>query len=111
MREIDVRRLLREAGLDLRAESLDDALNALEFVLTSVLPYDKSADRMAKRRVLAWLRSKAGCQGFEHREVIPIIADFAFEAASPEAKNPQAVFLSLLKKELGYDGRGGSQRR
>ena len=100
MKEIDLRRELRERGLDLRDESLDKALRALEFVLDNTLGFEKGADRLAKRRLVRWLRWSAVGQALRHREVIPIVAAFAFEAASPEAKNPHAVFLSLLKKEL-----------
>lgn len=30
------------------------------------------------------------------------VIDFALEASGPESRNPAAVFITILKKELGY---------
>ena len=73
--------------------------------LTGIIPPKDCSDRTAFRRVAKWLAD--GCdRGQFDADVFPYALDLAREAGGPECRKPAAVFMSLLKKELGYNPKG-----
>jgi hypothetical protein len=64
-------------------------------------PRDKS-DRTTFMRVSRWVVGKCADGVFSEHEMVPRILDYAKGAANPNSRNPAAVFISILKKELGY---------
>lgn len=70
--------------------------------LCSVLPPKSRSDRTTFRRVAAWVIRKCKYDGQNEYELCARILDFAKSSQKPPARNPRAVFISVLKKELGY---------
>jgi hypothetical protein len=70
--------------------------------LCSVLPPKSQSDRTTFRRIASWTIRKCKYDGHNEYELCARILDFAREANNPLSKNPAAVFISNLKKELGY---------
>ena len=68
-----------------------------------MIPPKTVSERTTFSRVLSWIKGKI--ENMEESQVVEflrVIIDFAIEASGPMCKVPGAVFMSLLKKELGY---------
>jgi hypothetical protein len=103
MNEIDLVRQMREQGLDLNsAKTIDEKALVFERALKIAIRPKTQSDRTGFRNVTSWL--KDGCKSgrFEASSIFRRVLDFAIEASGPGSKNPAAVFMSILKKELGY---------
>ena len=74
----------------------------LEKTLKIVIPPKSVSDRTCYRKVANWMLEKCNIGRFKPDEMLPRIIDYALEATSPGARNPPAVFMSILKKELNY---------
>jgi hypothetical protein len=70
--------------------------------LIQTLPVRNVSDRTCFRRITAWLRREVEA-GRRPPEVFREVLLFARESRLPGVRNPNAVFLSILKKELHYD--------
>ena len=82
--------------------SLSQATMAFFETLCTLLPPASASDRTCWRRVAEWL--KAGVKtGRFNEEIFERVLLYAREASMGAARNPNAVFVSILKKELGYD--------
>ena len=84
--------------------SISSRTRSLAFydTLLKALPARSASDRTCFRRIAAWLA--AGVEdGRFTEEVFPIVLSYANEATAPGVRNPAAVFVTILKKELGYD--------
>jgi len=69
--------------------------------LIETLPVRNVSDRTCFRRITAWLKDGIAAGQFRPtvwREVLL----FARESRLPGVRNPNAVFLSILKKEMHY---------
>jgi hypothetical protein len=89
-------------GLSVKQGSLKQRLVHLERALKIAIPPASPSDRSCYRNVGKWLGEKCQSAGFVADEVLPRVLDFALEASGPESRNPAAVFMSILKKELNY---------
>lgn len=63
-------------------------------------PKDQS-DRTSFRNVAEWAAEQIK-KGEHDEDIFQQILAYATEAAQPTSRNPAAVFISILKKELGY---------
>ena len=84
--------------------SISSRTRSLAFyeALLQTLPTRTVSDRTCFRRIAAWLA--AGVEdGRFGQEIFTLVLTFAKEATQPGVRNPAAVFVSILKKELGYD--------
>jgi hypothetical protein len=70
--------------------------------LIQTLPVRNISDRTCFRRITAWLRRQVET-GSAGTEIFRDVLLLARESLLPGVRNPNAVFLSLLKKELHYD--------
>ncbi len=70
--------------------------------LCGVLPPKDCSDRTTFRKIAGWTYRKCKYEGHNEFELCARILDFARTSQEPPARNPRAVFVSLLKKELGY---------
>jgi len=65
-----------------------------------IRPKDQS-DRTTFRRIAEYLE-----KGIKEKRYTPmifgIVLQWATEAAGPQSRNPAAVFMKILKEELGY---------
>lgn len=85
-----------EFSISIRARTL-----AFYETLLGVLPPRTVSDRTCFRRIAGWLGAEIEAGRFND-EIFHEVLVFAREATAPDAINPHAVFVSLLKKELGY---------
>ncbi len=74
---------------------------AFHETLLRTLPPRSASDRTCYRRITAWVidQVEAGQRG---DDIFAIVLSYATEAAAARARNPRAMFVSILKKELGY---------
>ncbi len=86
-----------EFSISLRTRSL-----GFYETLIHTLPPRTVSDRTCFRRIAAWLADGVE-QGRFTEEVFAVALTYATEASLAEVRNPPAVFVSILKKELGYD--------
>lgn len=70
-------------------------------VLCSVIRPRNQADRTCFWKVSLWADKKIRTRERDTK-FFDLIIDYAREAAGPDARNPAAVFMSILKKELNY---------
>jgi len=83
--------------------------SAFHQTLTGIIRPKDCSDRTAFRRVAKWLADECN-QGRFDGDIFPVVLDLAREAAGPECRKPAAVFMSLIKKELGYSPVGSKYR-
>jgi len=88
---------------DTKEQSLSssNSLRALSFneTLISIVKPRNQSDRTCFRNITNWLM--AGCEtGHFNNEIFGRVLDYAREAST--GRNPAAVFMALIKKELGY---------
>lgn len=96
-------RIMRDEGIDLvAADSLNEKALCFERALKIVIRPRNISDRTAFRNITRWLIDKCESGDFERNTIFRRVLDFALEASGPKSRNPAAVFMSLLKKELGY---------
>lgn len=85
-------------GEQLRALYFNDALSR-------IIPPASWSDRTCFRNVTNWLLE--GCAGGRfNAEIFERVLDYAKQAR--QGKKPAAVFIAILKEELGYEGKGKS---
>ncbi|MHC5074021.1 MAG: hypothetical protein ACYTFE_04260 [Planctomycetota bacterium] len=85
------------------ADDTPDAMLGLQFyecLIKIIAPKDRS-DITCFRKIGNWLTT-GYAQGDFSREIFNIVLSFAREASKPQCRNPAAVFVTILKKELGY---------
>jgi hypothetical protein len=70
--------------------------------LCSVLFPKDNSDKTTFRKIAGWVYRKCKYEGHNEYELCGRILDFAREANNPTSRNPRAVFMSILKRELGY---------
>ena len=101
MNRIELARLMRARHLSIACGPEEQCIDhCIEAIKLCIPPASKS-DRTCLANLGAWLSHK--CEsGHEPDELLPRVIDFALEATSPKCKNPPAVFMSILKKELKY---------
>jgi len=102
MDELTLRNAMLSRGLSVKEGSFAEKLSSLEAALQIAIPARTPSDRTCRRRVLSWLRRKCEDGVFNEFEVLPRVIAYAIEASGPNCRKPAAVFMSLLKKELGY---------
>lgn len=71
-----------------------------EKLITIIPPRDQS-DRTSFNRISNWLLRRIQDKVFQP-EVLEKVLRYAQEASGPDSRNPAAVFMSIMKKELGY---------
>ena len=91
-----------ERGLSVKSGALGERMDALSQALTIAFGRGTHADKVTFQRLIDWVAQQCGAGVFSADEVLPRVIDFALEATSPQARNPRAVFISICKKELGW---------
>ena len=89
-------------NLSVKDGPLTQRLVHLEKALKIAIPPKSQSDRTCYRNIVNWLLEKCCAGLFNPDEMLTRVIDYALEATSPGAKNPPAVFMSILKKELNY---------
>jgi len=86
-----------------------EQLRALHFndALSRIIPPAGRSDRTCFRNVTNWLLE--GCAGGRfNAEIFDRVLDYAKQAR--QGKKPAAVFMAVLKEELGYEKKGKRQK-
>ena len=84
-------------SISLRSRSL-----AFHETLLGIIPTRTVSDRTCFRRITAWLTAEVEAARLDV-EIFQIVLGYAKEARQPGVRNPAAVFVTILKKELKYD--------
>lgn len=115
MTEIELFKKMRFVGLDFAAaRSLSEKGLILEKALKIAIPPRSVSDASCFRNVCGWIIEQIEAGRFGEFETIRRVIDFALESSMPRARNPAAVFMSILKKELHYvpkTATGGANQR
>ena len=83
--------------------SLSSRALAFFETLIQIIPPRSVSDRTCFRRIAEWLKAEVRAGRFEEQEIFEHVLLYAREASLGAARNPAAVFVSILKKELHYD--------
>lgn len=69
--------------------------------LAQIIRPKNQSDRTCFRRITNWLLR--GVKEHEYRpEIFEKVLRYAIEASGPDSRNPAAVFMKILKEEMGY---------
>ena len=104
MKEIELRQIMKQSGLAVIGDSItagEKTANMLK-TLFIIIPPKSISDRTTIRNVVKFYSEQAKSKGQQPDSVFKILVDFALVASGPFSKIPIAVFISILKKELGY---------
>lgn len=103
MDELSLKRLMEQRGIDLRGAETNHE-KSLQFLraLNLVIPPKDVSDRVTFRRIQRWLHDGCQQEHFDEHTIYRRVIDFALEASGPKSRNPAAVFMSIIKKELNY---------
>jgi hypothetical protein len=93
---------MRQHGLTLAAGDTKEKEDSLLKALMIVLPPRDQSDRTCFRRICEWATSGVTAGVFDEWEIYRRILGYALDATQPKARNPRALFLSILKKEMKY---------
>lgn len=90
--------------------TISNATRASSFLMTlrGIIPPRDCSDRTSFRHAANWLALECDAGRFD-ADVFVRAIDLAKEAAGPQCRRPAAVFMSLLKKELGYSPKGSEK--
>ena len=100
----------RDSAVALRAD-LDPGTRLMAFyeTLVEILRPRSVSDRTCVRRVAVWLGDQVKAGRFD-ADIYPRVLLYAREATTGYARNPHAVFMSTLRKELDYDPKNARAR-
>jgi len=103
MNEHKLKELMKHQGISLIGDlSIDERALEWQRAVKIVLRPKDHSDRQCIRNLSTWLIEKCKNDSFDENEVFRRVLDFAIEASGPESRNPYAVFMNIVKKELGY---------
>lgn len=103
MNESTLKQRMRAEGMDLfGAETLGEKALIFGHALKMVIPPKDVSDRTTFRNITRWLTDQCRSGAFDEHIIFRLVLDFAIEASGPKSRNPAAVFITILKKELGY---------
>jgi len=103
MNELELAGRMRQAGLNLTAAKNNAERGMiLEKAIRMIIPPRSVSDSTGFRRVCDWVVAGAEAGVLDEYTIFRRVLDFALEASSPMSRNPAAVFMSILKKEMKY---------
>ncbi len=104
MEEIDLARKMRELDISVVGDISPEAKAAnLLQALFIVIPPRGISDRSTFSNLVKYYAARAAQEGEEPDYIYRILIGFALESSGPASRNPAAVFMSIVKKELSYD--------
>lgn len=102
MDQITLRHQMLAQKLTILEGDLEERVFACREAVQICLSPVTVSDRTCLRRLGNWLLAKCSSGIHPPDEILARVIDFALEASGPDARNPAAVFMSILKKELNY---------
>lgn len=105
MTEKTLKNWMIQQNLSILEGSMDQRIDAMRRVIEHGLPRKSVSDRTCHKRIVRWI-----CGELEKERIDPVaflkrLIDAVIEATNPSVKNPNAVFITILKKEFGYERR------
>ncbi len=104
MEEITLRNIMNQRGLAVIGEAIaaeEKTANMIK-ALYIIIPPKSVSDRTTIRNIVKYFSKKAKAKGQPPDSIFKILIDFALEASGPYSRVPAAVFMTILKKEMGY---------
>lgn len=91
-----------QRNLSILEGSMDERAEVMRKIIERCLPRKSVSDRTCQRNIVRWVRRE-----LEKGTITPVaflkrLIDAVIEATNPSVKNPNAVFITILKKEFGY---------
>lgn len=102
MDERDALEKLRRAGINLKQGSTSQKGRMLNRALRVLLPPKDISDGTCWKNITKWAVNAVNSDVIGEHELFSRILDYAIEATGPGVRNPAAVFMSIIKKELHY---------
>lgn len=103
MNELELAARMSKRGLNLcKAEGPKNKEIVLLESLAIVIPPRDVSDRTCLKKVCSWATAGVEAGIFNEWQIYRQILGYALDASQPPARNPAAVFMSILKKELNY---------
>ncbi len=103
MNDLQLKRELLVHGIDLvAAETIDEKAIQFQRALRIVIVPKYVSDMTSFRNITKWLVDNCRSERFDKDTIFRRVLDFALEASGPKSRSPAAVFMYILKKELGY---------
>ncbi len=102
MDAITLKRLMKTKNLTVLDGAVAERVGACICAVEMCIPPRSRSDRTCLKKLNAWLLAKCNAGLVSAEELLPRVIDFGLEASGPAARNPAALFMSILKKELNY---------
>ncbi len=102
MDERTLKHWMIERNLTVLEGSADERIETFEKVMAYVLPRKTVSDRTCHKNIIRWMRRAFLTSGWTPNALMPRFIDALLEATGPTVRNPNAVFITILKKEFGY---------
>ena len=104
MEEIELRRIMKNRNLAVIGVdvSTEDKIASMIKALYIVIPPKSVSDRTTIRNIVKHYSKVAESRGEPPDSIFKMLIDFALEASGPFSRVPAAVFMTILKKEMGY---------
>ncbi len=104
MEEIQLRRIMNERNLAVIGGAITAEEKTANMIkaLYIIIPPKSVSDRTTLRNIVNHYSKVAESRGEPPDSIFKILIDFALEASGPFSRVPAAVFMTILKKELGY---------
>ncbi|HUW19225.1 MAG TPA: hypothetical protein VMW16_07985 [Sedimentisphaerales bacterium] len=90
-----------EEAAAVRQMSTEQAELWFNMEVRRLIPPRNQSDRTSFRRVGRWVSGKVS-RGEAEMDMFNVVLALAREAAGPRSRNPAAVFMTLMKQEMGY---------
>ena len=103
MNELELRKKMIEQGLNLNeAETIEQKALVFQRALKIAIKPKNQSDRTCFRTLTSWLTNECNAGRLDGHAIFKRVLDFALEASGPRSRNSAAVFMTILKKEIGY---------
>ena len=109
MTEVALKSWMAKRNLTILDGSPAERTETLRRVIVHCLPRKSVSDRTCHRNIVGWIRSQLDKETIDSTAFLRRLIDAVIEATNPSVRNANAVFMTILKKELGYPGSGKSK--
>ena len=107
MDELTLTTKMRSSGLSIKEGSRTSRLEATRKAIEWCIRPRTQSDRTCISNIISWI-SGLDVNDSAIYVVLRRVIDAAIEASGPMVRNPNAVFMTIMKKELGYSTTGDS---
>ena len=91
-----------QRNLSILEGSMDERAETMRKVIGHCLPRKSVSDRTCHKNIVRWIAGELETESITPVAFLKRLIDAVIEATNPSVKNPNAVFITILKKEFGY---------